>query len=45
MELLSTQIARLSSGLSKAIAAQLEEIRESYREGKRREAYARVQAL
>ena len=45
MELLSTQIERLSSGLSKAVAAQLEEIRESYREGKRREAYVRVQTL
>ena len=45
MELLSTQIERLSSGLSKAVAAQLEEIRESYREGKRHEAYARVRTL
>ena len=45
IELLSTQVERLSSGLSKAVAAQLDEIRESYREGRRREAYARVQAL
>jgi hypothetical protein len=45
MELLSTQIERLSSGLSKAVAEQLEEIRESYREGKRHEAYTRVRAL
>jgi hypothetical protein len=45
IELLSTQVGRLSSVLSKAVAVQLEEIRESYREGRRREAYARVQAL
>jgi tetratricopeptide (TPR) repeat protein len=45
MEFLSAQIERLSSELSRTVAAQLEEIRESYREGKRREAYARVQAL
>ncbi len=45
MELLSTQVERLSSGWSKAVAAQFEEIRESYREGRRREAYARVQAF
>lgn len=45
MGLLSTQVERLSSELSRVIAAQLEACRESYREGRRREAYMCVQTL
>jgi hypothetical protein len=45
MELPSSQVERLYSGFSRAVAAQLEEIRERSREGKRREAYERVRAI
>jgi tetratricopeptide (TPR) repeat protein len=45
MESPSARVERLSSELSRTVAAQLEQIRECYREGRRREAYERVQTL
>jgi hypothetical protein len=45
MALAGSQVERLASGLSKATAEKLEEIRESYREGRVRQAYTRLQEL
>jgi len=45
MAFVGSQVERLASGLSRGIAEKLEEIRESYREGRVREACAHLQKL
>lgn len=45
MAFVGSQVERLASGLSRGIAEKLEEIRESYREGRVREAYTHLQKL
>jgi len=45
MAFVGSQVERLASGLSRGIAEKLEEIRESYREGRVREAYIYLQKL
>lgn len=45
MAFVGSKVERLASGFSKAIAEKLEEIRESYREGRVREAYIHLHKL
>jgi len=45
MTLVGSQVEWLASGLSQAIAEKLEEIRESYRQGRMCEAYTHLQRL
>jgi hypothetical protein len=45
MAFVGSQVERLASGLSRGIAEKVEEIRESYREGRVREVYIHLQKL